>query len=159
MNDEEDDYRIYMTICDKLAKNEMTQYEVSNFARKGFECVHNKSYWERVNYLGFGISAHSLVNEKRYSNISDISQYCSLIEADIMPINEYEILTEEQIYEEKILLGLRSNGVILDIFDVQRKKIINDIISKGFGEIKNNKFVLNAKDKFICDEITLKLLC
>lgn len=58
-----------------LAEGGYRHYEISNFARPGYECRHNIGYWERENYLGFGIGAASLIENVRYSNTGDISFY------------------------------------------------------------------------------------
>lgn len=161
---EELDFAMYMLICSELEKHDLQQYEVSNFAKNGFECKHNLNYWERENdldsgnYLGFGLAAHSLYANKRFNNYSDFSLYCSLLEEDKSPIENVEFLDLAQEKEEKIFLGLRSTGVDLSVFNEKQLNIIKEIIKLNYGEIKNNKIILNSRGKFICDEIVLKLI-
>ena len=58
-----------------LEKNGFSHYEISNFAKKGFESKHNLNCWDQKEYLGFGISAHSYLDKIRFSNISDLDRY------------------------------------------------------------------------------------
>ena len=72
---EDEVYRIYKTTQKFLADMGYGQYEISNFARNGYECKHNIGYWTRENYLGVGIGAASLLENVRYSNTTDIYEY------------------------------------------------------------------------------------
>ncbi len=60
---------------DVLAQHGYLQYEISNYAKKGYVCRHNTGYWQRKEYLGTGLGAASLMNEIRYSNIRDLKEY------------------------------------------------------------------------------------
>lgn len=75
-----------------LAQHGYIQYEISNYAKKGYACRHNVGYWERKEYLGVGLGASSLLNEVRYSNIRDLKEY---IETSLH-IEEEQILDDEQ---------------------------------------------------------------
>ena len=72
-SDDEDRQMYYMT-KEMLSSYGYEQYEISNYAQKGYECKHNLKYWERCDYLGFGIGAASLYGGRRYTNISDIGR-------------------------------------------------------------------------------------
>lgn len=72
---EDEVYRIYKLTQDYLAKAGYVQYEISNFAQQGYECVHNIGYWTRENYLGLGLGAASLIENVRYTNTRDLYQY------------------------------------------------------------------------------------
>ncbi len=98
-------------------------YEVSNFAKKGFQSRHNRLYWQNIPYLGLGPSAHSFKDTKRSWNISNNSIY--LKKLDTGDFFEEEILTERDIYNEKLLTGLRTaKGVELRNFTEQEKNIL-----------------------------------
>ena len=77
-SDEEDRDMYHMT-KEVLAAAGYEQYEISNYAKKGYECRHNIKYWERCNYIGFGIGAASLYDNIRYTNISDINRYMDIL--------------------------------------------------------------------------------
>ncbi len=70
----------YYTAKEVLEELGYIHYEISNFAKKGFECRHNLNYWNGGDYLGIGAGAHSLVNGYRYSNLRDVSKYIAAIE-------------------------------------------------------------------------------
>lgn len=73
--EEDEVYRIYKATQDVLKQNGYEQYEISNFAKRGYECRHNIGYWTRENYLGLGLGAASLVDNVRYSNQRELSDY------------------------------------------------------------------------------------
>ena len=73
--DEDTEYQMYEDTAGILAEYGYQQYEISNYAKAGYECKHNLKYWDRTDYIGFGIGAASLCNHKRYTNISDINNY------------------------------------------------------------------------------------
>ena len=77
-SDDEDRQMYYMT-KEMLSSYGYEQYEISNYAQKGYECKHNLKYWERCDYLGFGIGAASLYGGRRYTNISDIGRYMDVL--------------------------------------------------------------------------------
>lgn len=72
---EDEVYRIYKMTQDYLMKAGYEQYEISNFAHPGYECIHNIGYWTRENYLGLGLGAASLIENVRYSNTTDLYAY------------------------------------------------------------------------------------
>ncbi|MBR3302752.1 MAG: radical SAM family heme chaperone HemW [Bacteroidales bacterium] len=93
------------------------QYEISNFAREGdFISRHNSNYWKRVPYMGLGPSAHSFVADTREWNIADTERYCNFYngrERSLFEnIIESEHLSEKEIFNETLMLGLRqSDGI------------------------------------------------
>ena len=155
---ENQDYELYMLVCEELANCNLRQYEVSNFAKNGFECKHNLGYWQRNEYLGFGISAHSLYDGMRFSNVNNINTYIQQLSTGKTAVNEEEKLNEQQIFEEKIFLGLRSEGIPLNLLNNEILNFLNEIVNNDYGNIIDNKLVLNSKGKYICDEIVLKLI-
>ena len=80
-------------------------YEISNFAKPGYECRHNIGYWKRVDYLGVGLGASSLIDNVRYSNTRDLYTYLS-VPADSLHETAEQITRNEQM-EEFMFLGLR----------------------------------------------------
>lgn len=89
-----------------LEKNGYRRYEISNYAREGFECRHNLNYWTLGEYFGFGVAAHSFKDGKRESIKKDIHAYCAL--SDFSEVTEVEeILTEEEYVDEYVMVSLR----------------------------------------------------
>ncbi len=75
--DEDTEREIYETACKLLENAGFNQYEISNFAKDGFECRHNLKYWHLGDYIGAGVSAHSLIGRTRRENTADLKRYIS----------------------------------------------------------------------------------
>lgn len=116
--DEEMDRLFYKITNDILKAAGYHRYEISNYAREGCECRHNRVYWERGEYLGFGIGAASLMQETRFSNIRDLQTYLKLLSGEAADgpstgqltehlRQEVSHLTEREQIEEFMFLGLR----------------------------------------------------
>jgi len=134
---------MYEIINSTLLKSGFERYEVSNFAKKGYESKHNLTYWNNEEYYGFGVSAHGYTDGIRYSN------YCSLEKYMNNPCShEYgRILTDKEKLEEEIFLGFRkTNGI--------NTKKINEIYKINFEEKyknilkKYNEFFIKTKDGY-----------
>lgn len=100
---EETERQMYWLVDKILKKKRFIHYEISNYAKKGYESKHNVDCWEQKEYLGFGVSAHSYINKKRYSNTSKLEEY-------LKTYNHYtinEIQDKETQMKEYMLLGLR----------------------------------------------------
>ena len=92
-----------------LEENGYFHYEISNFAKIGYESKHNTNCWLQKEYLGFGVAAHSYFQNKRYCNTTSLEEYCKNIEEGNFTKNQTvcEIQTEEEKKREYMLLGLR----------------------------------------------------
>ncbi len=91
-------------------------YEISNWAKPGFESRHNLKYWRREPYLGFGAGAHSFSGTERWANAHDAAAYVTAVQSGRLPVEQHETLTAESALEEELFLGLRQ----LDGIDVAR---------------------------------------
>ncbi len=114
--DVEPEVEQYETAFRLLAENSYQQYEVSNWAKPGYECRHNISYWDGSPYLGLGPSAHSFnpFSNTRSWNFSAIEDWLSSVGSSGVGMQASEQLTPVQVFEEKLMLGLRmSKGVSL----------------------------------------------
>lgn len=109
MPEEELIAELYCWSVDYLAHCGFCQYEVSNFARPGYESRHNNVYWDRKPYKGFGLGACSFDGKRRFTNESSLIKYCEALERGQVPVAFMEELTIEQVRIEKIMLGLRRN--------------------------------------------------
>lgn len=129
------------------------RYEISNYAKPGFECKHNMGYWQRKDYLGFGIGAASLYNEERYSIVSDINLYIEEMEKENSLLQNVEDniqkLSKQEQMEEFMFLGLRMmNGVSIKKFEEQ----FAEKYDKVYGEISDNlmkKGLLEQDEEYI----------
>ncbi len=123
-----------------LANHGFTQYEVSSFARNGKESRHNTTYWERRPYRGFGLGACSFDGVSRLQNEKNLMKYLQSIEQnDYKPIFA-ETLTQNQIYTEKVMLGLRR------IKGVCWEEISSDLDAEQKSKIRSTIDVLQQKN-------------
>lgn len=162
IDDEEDRWRNH-EFKKALEKLGYSQYEISNFAKPGFECQHNLRYWELGEYLGIGLGAHGHINGKRYWNTKIINEYFNSIEQRNLPLEDYEILSIEDKINEKMMLGLRLNqGIplgeklingetIQDFF----AKAIQKNLDSGLILIKNGCLVLTEKGRDLANQVEL----
>jgi len=136
-------------LFDTLSQMGFKQYEISNFAKQGYESLHNIGYWQLNNYLGIGAGAVGFINNFRYYPKTDINSYIA------NPTNyAIEQLTSNDIKLEKIFLGFRSKvGVKLDIFNHQELQKIDILVKENKIYIKNN--IAYNKNYLLADEISL----
>lgn len=146
--DEETDRKMYDFAVSFLVQNGYIQYEISNFAKSGFECRHNIKYWDREDYYGFGAGAHSLVDNVRYENPYNITDYINGKE------KEYTYLSKKDEENEFIFLALRkTEGIFLEKYKkifgedflTKYKPIVQKYINCGFLEV-NSSFCRLTKD-------------
>lgn len=105
---EEESIKHFDILLEETEKNNFIHYEISNFAHEGYYSKHNSIYWLGAHYAGFGPSAHSFNGKTRQWNVANMKQY---VESDTIEkvVEEEEILTTEQRYNEYIMTSLRTN--------------------------------------------------
>ncbi len=159
MPDEDLAAEMYELMLDKVAAAGYKQYEISNFAKPGFESRHNTKYWRLEPVYGFGVSAHSFDGCERYSNDRDTAKYVSMIENS----GSAEVMRESiNTASEFIFLGLRLNeGVDLDEFQTRfgenlSERYANEIAgleSNGLIEKTDGKIRLTQKGMLFSNEV------
>jgi oxygen-independent coproporphyrinogen-3 oxidase len=92
----------YEMAQEKLGAAGYRHYEISNWAKPGFESKHNLKYWRREAYLGFGAGAHSFSGTERWANVHDAAEYVSAVQSGRLPIEQHEVLTAERALEEEL---------------------------------------------------------
>lgn len=133
---EDEDRRMYHYVVDELKKIGLKQYEISNFAKEGYECRHNMTYWKLRDYISFGLSASSNIRNLRYTNYYNFKDYYEALDKNEKPIGFSENLSKADRMNEFIMMGLRLNsGVNLDEFD---KKFNEDFVKIYDKEIEKN---------------------
>ena len=105
---EDDQADMYLYAVDLLDRHGYYQYEISNFARPGYESRHNLKYWRLGDYIGFGAAAHSNVGMLRYSYTRNVREYISGVLGDKDIIDEREELTDFDRAGEYLMLGMRT---------------------------------------------------
>lgn len=148
---DEETIELYNTAKETLEKFGFNRYEVSNFAKLGFESKHNKNYWNRGEYLGVGASAESFINGFRFGNTKDIKSYNLYISKEEIPLEYKEKVTTEEALEETVMLSLRTeNGLNLETvsqeFVKDNKDKLKSFIKDGLLVITKNNH-LKATDK------------
>jgi len=167
--DEDYDAELYQKTIEFLTSQGFYQYEVSNFAKPGFECVHNNTYWHYTDYLGFGTSAHSFVKGKRWWNLSSLKMYIDKINHSGNAIAGSEIISPEKAIDEFIMLELRSSGLNIEKFRNRFGNESSKWLKKNypyFEMLKDQNFVLiddgliklTSKGYAVCDEILSEIL-
>ncbi|WP_296647351.1 radical SAM family heme chaperone HemW [Romboutsia sp. 13368] len=147
LNDEEVDINIYKYTIDTLNKNGYHQYEISNYAKEGYECKHNIVYWKCDNYLGLGPGASGYINNYRYSNICDVKGYNKYLEDNKKPLEEKNILSKKDEIEEFIFMGLRMNkGINLDEFYEKFNINFKDKYSNIIEKLKNLNLIIEQNN-------------
>lgn len=159
--DEEQATRQYQILLELLRKSRIQHYEVSNFAIPGFESRHNSSYWNHTPYLGLGPAAHSFDGCCRQWNPANIVQYLQNIEQGIN-CEECEKLSSTDLFNEKILLGLRTReGVNLQeiehLYGRARKESLLDYftnkVNTTYYEINDGNIRLTEEGLWFADGI------
>ncbi len=131
---EDEERKMYELTGSHLKQKGYGRYEISNYAKKGRECKHNVGYWLRREYLGLGIGAASLVDNKRFSNVTDIEEY---MKEPCKKYGEIHTLTVEEQIEETMFLGLRMIGGVEEEafekqFGIELVKLYDEVLNKHF---------------------------
>lgn len=118
----------YQILLEMLPHSALQQYEISNFAIPGFESKHNSNYWNHTPYLGLGPAAHSFDGHSRQWNPANLKQYAENM-AQGKDCEERENLTDDDLYNETLLLSLRTrtgvdlNAVVAQFGEARRKAL------------------------------------
>jgi oxygen-independent coproporphyrinogen III oxidase len=156
---------MYEYTMEHLEANGYRQYEISNYAKPGYECRHNLKYWTLEEYIAFGPSASSYIGNQRWTNIKNIGRYIELVESGKHAYDFIETIDKDTSITEHIMLGLRSKGVSFKDFK-QKHNIdftqrysapIDTLIKNGYAVKDDAKLSLTRKGYAVCDEIVASL--
>ena len=154
------DYLMYKTICKRLKKKGFIHYEISNFAKEGFESVHNLCYWQNEEYYGFGLGASSYLFNKRMTNTRSINKYLKGLYCCYE-----EILDQKDIIEYEIILRLRlKKGISLEEFFKKYHKHLLDLynyrelLSLKLLNLEEDRLFIPEEKWYISNEIIRRLL-
>jgi oxygen-independent coproporphyrinogen-3 oxidase len=161
-SDDEQSEQFYLLI-NELEKAGLYQYEISNFAKPGYESNHNSSYWKSSSYIGVGPSAHSFNKLSRRWNVANNQQYMKFIESGDQYWEE-EILSKKDIFNESLLTGLRTAyGVSLEslrsLFELDDdfKGKVSEFIELGWMLESESKIILTKEGRLKADYISAEL--
>ncbi|HEY9113873.1 MAG TPA: radical SAM family heme chaperone HemW [Bacteroidales bacterium] len=164
INDEES-IRHFEILLEETTKNEFIHYEISNFAKEGFYSKHNSIYWLGGHYAGFGPSAHSFNGISRQWNVSLMKPYVEMETIDKI-VNEKEILTESQRFNEYVMTSLRISwgcdlqhieNVFGEKYVAHFAVAIQIFIEKNQVRNEGTKYFLTNKGKLFADGIASDL--
>lgn len=157
---------MYLTGIEFLEQNGYEQYEISNFARPGFESRHNQNYWQRKSYLGLGPSAHSFNKNQRWANVRSLPIYQRKLDAGELPLEFEETIDQKKAVDEVLLLGLRQKGGIRlnDLknefgYDLEKEKqaLLNRLAAQRFAHKENGRLRLTPLGFYVSDRIISEL--
>ncbi len=154
------DRKMYDLISKVLKDNNYIHYEISNFAKAGYQSKHNLKYWKNKHYYGFGVGASGYLNNIRYTNTRSITKY---IEGKTT--NEKEGLTKKDEMFYEIMLGLRTNKginkkIFKDKYNINIEDLINyrKLVINKILEEDNNYLKVNEEYFYVLDEVLMKLI-
>ena len=162
--DEDTERRMYHDTVKFLKNAGYVRYEISNYAKKGFTCRHNMTYWTGIEYIGFGLGASSYMQGYRYKNTADMEKYLQICNAvfgkhqpPLCKINgmlcspladETLALSTEDKMEEYMFLGLRlKKGVSISSFEQQFQVSMDEIYGTAIAKLKADGLLLQRFDR------------
>ena len=165
--DEEEERNMYRKTEEMLQRAGYHRYEISNYAKRGYECRHNLGYWDRTEYLGLGLGASSFLNQTRFHNTEDMERYLKNAKEHENIHEEIEHLKVQEQMEEFIFLGLRKMKGIAetefaeafgtDIWECYGKNI-RRVIQNGLLEQENGYLRLTKKGIDVSNYVFAEIL-
>ena len=135
---------MYEAIIEFLKSKGYIHYEISNFSKPNFEARHNSIYWRNKNYLGVGLSAAGYLDNLRYKNFFHLKNYYELLDKNILPIDEKEILLPKDVEQYKYLVGFRLlNEILVPSKDFEKR--CEELFTEGYLEKKDEGYVLSHR--------------
>jgi coproporphyrinogen III oxidase-like Fe-S oxidoreductase len=146
---------MFALACDVLGAAGYGHYEISNWAKPGYECRHNLGYWERRPYVGLGAGAHSYRDDVRWWNVRPPEAYIEAIGRDELPIGGSESLDPADAYLEEVFLKLRIlEGVPATWFEPDRYE---RFVASGLLEDEFGRLVPTERGMLLLNELVLGL--
>jgi oxygen-independent coproporphyrinogen-3 oxidase len=148
---------LYEQACEELPRLGFAQYEISNFAAEGFQSRHNRKYWERAPYLGFGLDAHSMLLRRggavRFATADELNAYDGSQPAEITPVGAVEGL------EESVFLGLRlCEGVSESLLSGEAADAARELVQGGLMSLEGARWRLTLRGRLVSNEVFSRLL-
>ena len=167
---EDEEADMYLTAVEFLAQNGYAQYEVSNFARPGYQCMHNQKYWNCEEYLGLGASAHSYFMDNRFSFVRDLNRYMTGLEIPASRVkltDANDTISPQERIGEYIMLRFRLTAGLKDKEFARRfgfpfsqvyGKKMQRYIDGGFATYNDGVYALTPQGMFVSNYILSDLL-
>ena len=151
--------RQYDILCRCLMQSGYHHYEISNFAKPGFEAAHNSAYWRRVPYIGLGPGAHSLTGNVRSWNSQELPRSAPSGSLTAYSRN-FETLSPEDIRVERIMLALRTDKGLeaRELYSLADRSVIDALLSEGALKVCGTRICIPEDHLFTSDEIIRELV-
>jgi len=165
--DEEEIYKMDLISAQLTEEAGYEQYEISNFAKDGFQCRHNVNYWHNLEYIAAGAGGVGFLNGERAKNIQHPLKYCEAVEAGETLIEESEKLALEESFRESVVMGLRmvegvSYSTLYERYGINLSDhygdILDPLLENGFVEFTDSHFRLTHRGMQIANQILAKLV-
>jgi oxygen-independent coproporphyrinogen-3 oxidase len=153
LQDTEQDAKLFEHTMALLESGGYRQYEISNYATPGHECLHNLAYWQGRDYLGLGPSAFSTIGERRWQNTPDTSRYIEQLQTGDEPIHFKEKITTQIRKAEAIAFGLRTSIGVPESAMAGWSDQVEALRGEGYLEEENSHLRLTAKGRMVADAI------
>ncbi|MFT9848616.1 radical SAM family heme chaperone HemW [Aneurinibacillus sp. REN35] len=128
---EDEEVTMYERLMEQMESHGYHQYEISNFAQRGFESRHNMTYWRNEYYYGIGAGAHGYVDGTRHVNAGPLAQYMQLAEKGLPRVEQFKVTRAEEM-EDHMIMGLRMmQGISAPAFELRYGMTLKD----AFGSI------------------------
>ena len=159
---EDEEADMYRLAKNMLSRSGFSHYEISNYAREGYECQHNLKYWRAEEYVGVGVAAASYFDKKRYVNSSDISEYLA---ADFTNYNRRYEIPDEKFEYAMLRLRLRE-GISLPDYEARfsesflsdREELIREYTARGLVECRDGRLFFTDEGFYISNYLLIELL-
>ncbi len=142
----------YSEIKAYLEKSWFYRYELSNFSKSGYECKHNKSYWDHSENVGFWLGSHSFVNNTRYAYKDDFLWYYK------WELEYEEHLNEREIFLEEVMFWMRTKWLSKEIYAKFNQEKINNFLQMWYINIENDILSINDANIPIMDRIISEII-
>ncbi|MBE2203818.1 MAG: radical SAM family heme chaperone HemW [Chthoniobacterales bacterium] len=150
------DAEFFEVTMDVLSAAGFEQYEISNHAKPGRECLHNLAYWNGADYAGFGPSAFSTQAGLRRRNIADTAEYIRRIQGGLARHDFEESVPDGLRASEVVAFGLRTKqGISPEGID---PKVVSALTANGYLEASPDRLKLTRKGKLVADAVAAELL-
>lgn len=140
---EDEEVQMYADLIERMERQGYHQYEISNFARPGFESVHNLTYWRNAEYYGFGAGAHGYVLGARHINAAGIQEYIAMLsQEEKLPYIEKRSIGQQEAMEDMMIMGLRTKeGVSAERFFVQYHCHLEDVYGRELEQLMEKHLI------------------
>ncbi|MBH54622.1 MAG: coproporphyrinogen III oxidase [Opitutaceae bacterium] len=166
--DVEKDAKLYELCWKLLSDSGYQHYEISNFSKLGFECIHNLNTWRMKEWIGVGPSAASQYQNFRYRNPADINDWLAKVDAEMVNREDVEQLSPQSLLQDAIIFGLRL-GKGISVEELKGRfgnpevdaflSFLNSLVEEDLAHIQNgDRVYLTLKGKLLADRIAVEML-